>query len=51
LLAKVKPTTPSFSGFFEIGVGMTFLEIEAKKEAHSTRSLRRRLRFTRSWRS
>jgi len=40
-------TTPSFSGFFESGMGLTFLEIEAEKEAHWTRVSRaRRLRFT-----
>jgi hypothetical protein len=30
-------TTAGFTGFFEVGVGLPFLEIERKKEAHSTR--------------
>jgi hypothetical protein len=38
LLAKVKPTTASFIGFFEVGWGCFFWKSSAKKEAHSTRS-------------
>jgi hypothetical protein len=29
-------TTAGFSGFFEVGMGGLFLEIESEKEAHST---------------
>src|SRR5262249_28355501 len=37
LLAKVKPTTRRFRLIFEVGLGGTFLEIQVKQEAHSTR--------------
>jgi hypothetical protein len=41
--------TASFTPVFLKWGGRPFLEIEGKKEAHSTRIPRRRLRFTR-WR-
>jgi hypothetical protein len=42
-------TTAGFTGFFEIGVGWLFLEIEAGKGTRSTRIPRRRVRLTRPW--
>jgi hypothetical protein len=41
---KGQTTTAGFTGFFEVGVGRPFLEIEAGKGTRSTRVLRRRLR-------
>jgi hypothetical protein len=37
--------------FFEVGAADLCLKIKGKKEAHSTRIPRRRLRFTQPWRS
>jgi hypothetical protein len=43
LPAKVKQTTRRFRLIFEVGAADPFLQIEIKKDAHSTRSPRRRL--------
>jgi hypothetical protein len=46
LLAKVKQQRAPFRLIFEVGDRRSFLEFDRKKEAHSTRVPRRRLRFT-----